>query len=39
MKYIAHCIPVLGGYELEVLEVDESDIFDTYREAWKSKHC
>lgn len=36
MKYVPRCVPVIGGRELEILEVDERDIFDTREEAVKA---
>ena len=33
MKYIPRCIFVDGGKELEVLEIEEADIFDTKEQA------
>jgi len=35
MKYIAHCIPVMGGYALEIIEVEENEIYDSEEEARK----
>ena len=33
MKYIARCKLVMGGRELEIIEVEDEDIFDTLDEA------
>ena len=35
IKYIPRCVSVIGGMELEILEVDENEIFDTEEEARK----
>ena len=35
MKYIAHCVPVMGGYALEIIEVEENEIYDSEEEARK----
>lgn len=35
VKYIIHCIMVMGGYNAEIIEVDECDIYDTKEEAEK----
>lgn len=32
-KYIAHCIPVMGGYELKIIKVEDNEIYDTEEEA------
>ena len=41
MKYIGICKPVMGGYELEILEVEDTEIYDTEEEAEKANrwHC
>ena len=33
MKYIPRCKQVMGGMELEILEVEDSEIYDTEEEA------
>ena len=32
MKYIATCKLIMGGHELEIMEVEDNEIFDTIEE-------